>query len=127
MAFHFLVRWPDLIKYDYHFPDFLDAGKSGVELFFVISGLVISMTILKTRSATDFAVKRFARLFPALFVCCTLTFLFENNIGPDLFHTSLPDYFMSLTLLADKLGFKFVDGVYWTLVVEIEFYILMGM
>src|SRR4030095_2287642 len=43
----------------------LALGNYGVQLFFMISGFVIFMTIEKTRTAMDFVVTRFSRLYPA--------------------------------------------------------------
>lgn len=40
----------------------------GVELFFMVSGFVISMTLLRTPTMRQFAIKRFIRLWPALVV-----------------------------------------------------------
>src|SRR5580698_9439812 len=54
------------------FPPF-QYGWLGVEFFFVISGFVILMTLERCRSVADFAVRRFARLWPPLFVAATLT------------------------------------------------------
>jgi len=51
----------------------LAAGKYGVELFFVISGFVIFMTLERSGSVRQFAVSRIARLFPAYWaaIFCT--------------------------------------------------------
>lgn len=40
-------------------------GLLAVDMFFMISGFVILMTLEKTRSVVDFVVARFARLYPA--------------------------------------------------------------
>lgn len=40
-------------------------GFYAVKLFFVISGMVIFMTLDKCNSVADFAVLRFSRLYPA--------------------------------------------------------------
>jgi len=45
-------------------------GHFGVQLFFVISGYVILMTVRRVRTAGEFAVSRFARLYPAFWVAC---------------------------------------------------------
>src|ERR1043166_3463819 len=49
-------------------------GHFGVQLFFMISGFVILMTVMKVRSVGEFAVLRLARLYPAYWVACGLTF-----------------------------------------------------
>lgn len=125
MLFHYTVMHGKWYGYDTPFPPALDAARGGVELFFVISGFVISMTLIKTHSALDFGVKRFARLFPTLFVCCTLTYLIQNRYG-NIFHATVPEYFLSLVLLAKKFKLHYVDGVYWTLGVEVVFYICVA-
>src|SRR6185436_18721223 len=43
-------------------------GHYGVQLFFMISGFVILMTISKVRSLKEFALLRFVRLYPAFWV-----------------------------------------------------------
>lgn len=60
----------DLNSGDYHFEILEDHkfhflyGAFGVQIFFVISGFVIFMTLEHTKSAAHFAVNRFARLYP---------------------------------------------------------------
>ena len=36
------------------------------------------------------------------------------------------DYGLSLLLISRKLGFQFTDAVYWTLVIETVFYLLVA-
>jgi hypothetical protein len=48
-------------------------GQFGVELFFIISGFVIYMTLENTNHIYDFAVSRIARLYPAFLACLTVT------------------------------------------------------
>ncbi|MGL4264969.1 MAG: acyltransferase family protein, partial [Afipia sp.] len=43
-------------------------GYMGVELFFIISGFVIAMTLESSRSVIDFVIRRFVRIWPALIV-----------------------------------------------------------
>ena len=53
-------------------------GYMGVELFFIISGFVIAMTLEASRSVIDFVIRRFARIWPALIVSAILTFFLLN-------------------------------------------------
>ena len=102
-------------------------GHLGVNLFFIISGFVIFMTLDRTRRPMDFVVSRFSRLFPAYWCAIALTFTLTHWMG-------LPDKTVPLwAALANTLmlhGFFFVphvDGVYWTLEVELLFYFGMFM
>lgn len=128
MAFHYLVRFApplqaqDAYGFDYLYPQLLELGRYGVQVFFVISGMVITMTLLRSRNALDFAFRRFARLYPAFLVCMTFSFAFVALFGPAYFRVGATDYLGNLTLLADRFGFNFVDGAYWSLAVEVEFY-----
>ncbi|MGB4876595.1 MAG: acyltransferase [Candidatus Competibacter sp.] len=94
-------------------------GYLGVSLFFIISGYVIALSA-SDRSALEFAISRFARLYPAfwagLFVTCSISSLFGSK------HYTINQILANLTLLNDYLGFENVDGVYWTLQVELKFY-----
>src|SRR3954469_15102112 len=63
MVYHYTAWYPFLHGFDLT-PAF-PYGIFGVELFFVISGFVIFMTLERTRSLGQFAAARFARLYPA--------------------------------------------------------------
>lgn len=97
-------------------------GHYGVNLFFVISGFVIFMTLERTRTAADFLVSRFSRLYPTYWLAVMLTFGITHALG-------LPGKLVSgSSALANALMFHglfripHVDGVYWTLEVELLFY-----
>lgn len=105
----------------YHFAYFRSAtprawadwGWCGVQIFFVMSGFVIALSASQ-KTAGDFALSRAKRLYPAAWICASVSML----IAP----RPLGDYFRSLTLF--PLG-PYVDGVYWTLPIEIAFYALV--
>lgn len=100
-------------------------GYMGVDLFFMISGFVILMTALK-QDVKGFLVSRIVRLYPAFWAGVTLTamtcFLFDTS---GQFKVSLSQYLLNLPMLGGFLGVKPVDGVYWSLLVEIKFYLLV--
>lgn len=125
MVCHYIGR-PD--KYGYHVGhDYLwQLPRHAVDVFFVISGFVISMTVLRASTATQFLYKRFARLFPSLLVCSLITFCFTRIVGPSGRVVSPVDFGFSLLLISRKVGFQFTDAVYWTLALEAEFYLLVA-
>ncbi|HEX5238854.1 MAG TPA: acyltransferase [Sphingomicrobium sp.] len=92
----------------------VSCGWIGVEVFFVISGFVIAFSA-DGKSSAVFVKSRAARLYPAVWVCATVSFL----LAP----TSVATYLRSLALF--PIG-PWVDGVYWTLPIEMSFYALVA-
>ena len=100
-------------------------GYLGVELFFMISGFVILMTA-SSNNLKVFFISRIVRLCPAFWVCCTITFLLTLAIGPPRYTADLYQYVINMTFLSDLLGVAAIDGVYWSLFVEIQFYLMIS-
>ena len=99
-------------------------GYLGVHLFFMVSGYVIFMSAIG-RSPRAFVASRVARLFPALWVAATLTMLIVVTRADSRFLISWREYLWNLTLIPQYVGARFVDGAYWSLAVELQFYILV--
>lgn len=100
-------------------------GYLGVELFFMISGFVILMTA-SSNNLKAFFISRVVRICPAFWVCCTLTFLITLAIGQPRFTADVYQYLINLTFLSDLMGVPPIDGVYWSLFVEIKFYLMIS-
>jgi peptidoglycan/LPS O-acetylase OafA/YrhL len=103
---------------------FTKYGYLGVHLFFIISGFVILMTA-SSESARAFMVSRIVRLYPAFWVCCTITFLAILFLGGTRYSASWRQYTINMTMLNNMFGVESIDGVYWSLFVEIKFYCLV--
>lgn len=103
----------------------LSLGEYGVDLFFMISGFVILMTLERCRSSADFAISRASRLFPAYWACMALTLAAIGVMGADglaQWDIHPLDVAWNLTMLQEFAKRPNVDGVYWTLAVELRFY-----
>ena len=96
-------------------------GWIGVEVFFVISGLVISFSA-ENAVPYRFAVSRAARLLPALWLCSTLALLFSVAADIAPLDRLFVRYGKSMTLF--PWG-KWIDSSHWTLPVEVAFYSLV--
>lgn len=98
-------------------------GHIGVDVFFVISGFVISQTVLN-RSTWDFAINRFTRIFPPVWFFSTLalgvTFLYSSASWIEILRL----WMKSLVLF--PVG-PWIDGVYWSLCIELFFYVLAAL
>ena len=101
-------------------------GYLGVQLFFLISGFVILMTA-STGSLKKFIVSRFARLYPAFWVCCTVTFVTIATIGGKYYSASIGQYFINMTMLSEFIGVPSIDGAYWSIFIELKFYALIAL
>lgn len=97
------------------------AGNQAVRLFFVISGLVILMTLGKCRSVADFALLRFSRLYPTYWTTLILVALLTTGLfGGSVW---MGGAIVNLTMFQEFLGFGNLDNVYWSLTVELAFYL----
>lgn len=103
------------------------AGHFGVELFFIISGFVILMTIERKATVWAFAVARAARLMPCFLAALALaTVILVVAPMPPLDAPTLPRFLANLTMAPLLFGERVVDLPYWTLSYEMVFYISMA-
>jgi peptidoglycan/LPS O-acetylase OafA/YrhL len=99
-------------------------GYLGVHLFFMVSGYVIFMSAVG-RTPRQFLSSRVARLYPAFWAAVTLTMLLIVWADDPRYAISLRDFAWNLTLIPQYVRAKFVDGAYWSLAVELQFYIMV--
>lgn len=140
VAFHYCCRWAPPLNSENLYPygtalaglPGVRFGGCGVQLFFVISGFVIAMTLEHCRTPREFVVRRYARLAPAMLLFSVITLLAMHLIP----HAPFPErwvWFVSSITFIDPVvlnrivpagGFSSIDGVYWSLYVEVQFYAL---
>lgn len=114
----------------------LDHGWIGVNLFFLISGFVILMTLERCHGFAEFMARRWSRLFPAMLLASLLIFGISQFAGAFMPHgraaplNLLPGLsFIIPTAWSALLGQPVdeLDGVFWTLYVEMGFYVSFGL
>lgn len=100
----------------------LSWGHYGVNLFFMISGFVIFMSLDRTRTPLDFVVSRVSRLFPTYWAAIVITTLGVGLFGLLGREVTAGSTVANFGMLHNLFGVPHVDGVYWTLEVEMLFY-----
>lgn len=100
-------------------------GFHAVQLFFMISGFVISFTLDRSATWKDFAFSRFTRLYPAYWAALTLMVILETAVFGRRFW--LGGYVTNLTMFQEFLGVSNLDNVFWSLTVEVAFYVIMSL
>lgn len=125
-----LRHYTTIFSLDYEVPNNFNFefkyGYLGVELFFLISGFVIFMTIEQVKTSKEFIVKRFVRLYPTYWLSLLITTVTILIFGLPKMHFSIKDFLFNLTMIQDVvnpiLQTKHIDGVYWSLAAELLFY-----
>ena len=96
-------------------------GWVGVEIFFVISGFVIANSASQA-SPGEFLLGRALRLYPAVWVCATATFLVLLLFGSGPASEFILPYIHAMLMVPKGVTGQWLDEVYWTLAAETAFY-----
>ncbi|WP_299111029.1 acyltransferase [uncultured Winogradskyella sp.] len=100
-------------------------GTTGVDLFFIISGFVILLSLKYVKKSSQFIINRISRLYPTYWASVTLTFLvllFHSFYFLDFSKVSIVEYFGNMTMFQFYLKIPNLDDSYWTMIVELLFY-----
>jgi len=100
---------------------FFKYGYMGVDIFFIISGFVISLSI-SDRSLVHFWI---SRLYPLYWISVLATFVVIITFGAPRFTTDIIQLLCNLTMFQNYIGSESIDGVYWTLFIEMKFYLFV--
>ena len=111
-------------------------GWLGVDVFFVISGFVIPLSLYGTgygfKDFPFFLCRRLVRLEPPYLVSIALIIVLwrASSMAPDFVDTapnySVPQIASHLFYLVPLTGYSWLNPVYWSLAYEFVFYIIVG-
>ncbi|GAD90067.1 putative acyltransferase [Vibrio halioticoli NBRC 102217] len=122
VIFHYFARYNEIYGHENLFVEWSRIGSYGVHLFFIISGFVIFWTLSRTARPLDFLVSRFSRLYPAYWVSLIFTFSVVYIFSLPGREVSMSSALVNILMFQEYLNVAHVDGVYWTLTVELTFY-----
>ena len=96
-------------------------GAYGVQMFFILSGYVNSMSLLRRGKPVDFVAARLIRIVP-IFLMVIIANLWILQLAPMSQNVSTAQFVANMTLIPRVLGYECVDPVMWTLQIEMMFY-----
>ncbi len=112
-------------------------GWLGVEVFFVISGFIIPYALhrggYRLNRFPTFLLKRIIRLDPPYIVSILLVLLtgYLITLAPhyqgEAFHLDFTRILLHLGYLNVLVGYEWLNPVYWTLAIEFQYYLLIGL
>jgi peptidoglycan/LPS O-acetylase OafA/YrhL len=118
------------------------SGSAAVDLFFVLSGFVLTLPYVGTRARrmdyTDFAIRRVMRLYPAYWIAVVIALLARFAISDNLHTFALTEWtatYWSVPLTASEVLRTFsmvvpfdsgaLNTVFWSLLVEMQVSLLL--
>ena len=136
VMFHAYFWYKDIEPFKHYvfFSELFQFSSLGVQLFFAISGYVIYMTLFRYKNFKQFILARYFRLAPAMLIASIIIYLtsfyvIERPRGPV---TNL-DFLPSLTFIQPGiinkltgLDIRVLDGSFWSIFVEVKFYLIAG-
>ena len=126
VIFHYTTHYDFLYKHSSPLAFGFPIGRYGVELFFMISGYVIFLTLDKTKTPQEFVVSRFSRLYPVYWIAVLLTYAITSFLLLPRYSVAFTDALINLSMFQELARVPDVDNVYWTLQRELGFYLLTG-
>ena len=107
----------------------------GVTIFFVISGFVLPLSLIKSYELSDyprFLAKRLIRVEPTYLASIALALgivMLTTRIAPNAvpFHLDINQLLAHLLYLIPFTEFEWYSVVYWTLAIEFQFYLLIAL
>ncbi len=102
-----------------------EIGAYGVNLFFLISGFVVLVSARRAKRPSDFVISRFSRLYPPYWVALVLAVVLAWVASIPHVPLDWKTIVANLSMVQRWFLQSNVDGVYWTLAVEMQFYVLL--
>lgn len=103
--------------------DSVDWGRFGVVLFFLVSGFIIPNSLKPGTTLKKFFISRVFRLYPAYWAILVLIVVSSPYLGEVQSTYSFAEFIANMTMIPKLFGVNEMSGVFWTLLIEIIFYV----
>ena len=126
LLFHFYTFYShELLSFSQYF-SLLSLGHIGVDLFFVLSGFLITLSLWRSKSFSHFFVKRLKRIAP-LVIATTLVFWGMKTDFSEITLWNITDLFSHLFFVNGFFPefYSTINPVTWSISIEMAFYILL--
>ena len=122
-----LPNWLDTAIFDW--------GYLGVSIFFVLSGFVMAYTVRQIKvdgkTAGQFLLRRLTRLSPPYYFTIVVMLIINHFkakvLGEGMQQIGIGDVLAHLVYLQQLLASSRISSVFWTLCIEIQFYIAFAL
>src|SRR6266705_1419753 len=106
--------------------DFAGVGRAGVFLFFILSAFLLTTSLIQSGFTFTYFTRRFLRIAPLYYSVLFGLFIYQSIIGgPDHYRWWMLHYDGGTQGLFDHLLFRKGNFLFWTIPVEVHFYILL--
>ena len=107
---------------------FFRYGSMGVQLFFVVSGYVVTLSA-RNKTFREFWISRISRLYPAFWLSCITALLLSRVLHIETYmpYPDIKTFLFNLTMVPTVFGKTMLIPVYWSLLEEMHFYLLISM
>jgi peptidoglycan/LPS O-acetylase OafA/YrhL len=117
-------------NYENFLTRFFKAGFLGVEIFFAISGYILSVQVLHLLSKDKFTYKeyfkkRLRRIEPPFLISTIAIFSLWYYFGSTPKHDLINSLLSVITYTSNIVGTNLINVVTWSLEIEIQFYLLL--
>lgn len=139
ILYHYLANFGSSLPVARELLGLVHSGWTGVDLFFVLSGFLITGILHDTKSAPRFFLtfyaRRTLRIFPLYYAVLAITFLILPHLAPSAALDTLRDHKLSLFTYTSNLDMGLREsfffnadplylGHFWSLALEEQFYLL---
>lgn len=134
LLYHYICTVSGFFDYNKFLIEIFHYGAKGVQLFFVISSVVIPIMLLKMNYSINqfysYMKLRLLRIYPPFFIACFILFIYwylRYKFMNGGYLPNITTLLSNLLFIAPFFNERWLNNIFWTLSVEIGYYVFMGL